>query len=228
MGRLKAGYNTDKWPELFAVYDEVFKHLIHEPIVLLELGVLEGGSLELWRDYFTAARIIGVDLSPPEIADKSGRIRVYRGAQDDRELLTRIASDEAPLGFDIIIDDASHIGRTSRVSFWHLFRKHLKSGGIYSIEDWGSSYWDAWPDGKNYDWHADSPLNDDWEPPAAGPAIKEEFHSHLYGMIGMIKELIDDIARHEIAKGGPHGRSPISPRIKQIQIRSSIAIVTKH
>lgn len=54
----------------------------------------------------------------------------------------------APGGFDIIIDDSSHIGEFTKTAFWHLVDSHLKPGGIYAIEDWFTGYWDDWSDGK--------------------------------------------------------------------------------
>ena len=55
---------------------------------------------------------------------------------------------QAPGGFDIIIDDASHIGELTKTTFWHLFDHHLKPGGLYAIEDWGTGYLDDFSDGK--------------------------------------------------------------------------------
>jgi len=59
-----------------------------------------------------------------------------------------VRSETAPEGFDIIIDDCSHIGEFTAVSFWHLFDRHLKPGGLYVIEDWGTGYMRGTPDGR--------------------------------------------------------------------------------
>jgi hypothetical protein len=48
------------------------------------------------------------------------RIRFYQGSQDDEALLDPLAKECAPDGFDIVIDDASHIGKLARVSFCNL------------------------------------------------------------------------------------------------------------
>ena len=61
-----------------------------------------------------------------------------------------MASKTAPDGFDIIIDDASHIGELTKTSFWHLFDHHLKPGGLYAIEDWGTGYLDDFTDGRKF------------------------------------------------------------------------------
>ena len=142
-------YDTDKAVHTHYLrnYVEHFEPLIEKEIKLLELGVLRGGSLLLWRDYFPKGHIVGLDLSPVQVEDLSGRVHVYQGKQQDKQLLDKIAAEVAPEGFDIIIDDCSHIGSLSRISFWHLFENHLKSGGFYVIEDWGTGYWNGWADG---------------------------------------------------------------------------------
>ena len=135
----------------FDFYERLFDPFSDRDIRLLELGVYKGGSLLVWRDYFEKGTIAGLDIDPVQIKDDSGRIRVYQGRQEDTRMLDRIAGEQAPEGFDIIIDDCSHVGRLTSVSFWHLFARHLKPGGLYIIEDVGTSYLDHWPDGCHYE-----------------------------------------------------------------------------
>ena len=104
----------------------------------------------LWRDLFPNGQIAGLDLNPIPIQDDSGRLHIYQGFQQDPDILDQIAAEVAPGGFDIIIDDASHLGQYTRDSFWHLFRHHLKPGGIYVIDDWGCSYRSDWADGHGF------------------------------------------------------------------------------
>ena len=180
-----ADYDTDKSKDYLRNYTNFFSHLIGKPIKLLELGILSGGSLLLWRDFFKKGIIVGLDKNPIEIEDTTGRIKVYQGLQQDKQLLDCIGNEIAPEGFDIIIDDASHLGALTRISFWHLFDNHLRSGGIYVIEDWGTGYWGSWPDGEKY----------------KGP-------THMSGMVGFIKELVDECGAGDIthSKGIPPHR----------------------
>jgi SAM-dependent methyltransferase len=131
-------------------YEREIGHLFDEPIALLELGVQRGGSMLLWRDLFPHAEIAGLDLNLIDIPDDSGRISVYQGFQQDTALLDRIAAEVAPDGFDLIIDDASHVGQYTAASFWHLFPRHLKPGGTYILDDWSAAYWSTWTDGRDY------------------------------------------------------------------------------
>jgi SAM-dependent methyltransferase len=169
------GYDTDKSEQYLRQYESMFGGLREREVQLLEIGVLRGGSLLLWRDYFPRGGLAGLDIEPVELDDPSGRIRLFQGDQRDTDLLTRIASEVAPDGFDVVIDDASHVGEPTRTAFWHIFDNHLKPGGVYVIEDWGTGYWKSWADGRSY----------------RGP-------KHTAGMVGLVKELVDECAIDDI------------------------------
>lgn len=199
-------YDTDKIPNGYLrVYDPIFEPLIDKPVKLLELGVRTGGSLRLWRDYFPLGTIAGVDVDAAPAETENDRIRTYRGRQEDTTLLSRIAAEVAPAGFDIIIDDASHIAAPTRVSFWHLFDHHLRPGGLFAIEDWGTGYWSRWPDGRA--WRAGEP--------------------HHSGMVGFVKELVDEQAAHDVTRGWYDEPWERNSRFESISLFSSIVIVTR-
>lgn len=141
-----AGYDTDKSETYLSRYSRAFAPLRAKPVKLLELGVKTGGSLRMWADFFPLGEIVGLDISPATV--NHPRIHVHRGYQQDAVTLDRIAGEHAPQGFDVIIDDASHVGEHTAASFAALYRRHLAPGGIYVIEDWGTGYWPAWPDGR--------------------------------------------------------------------------------
>jgi hypothetical protein len=124
------------------IYDPILAPWVNKKIKLLELGVRKGGSLQLWRDYFPRATIVGIDLRLPENFAPGERIQLFEGNQADTAFLSEVAIRTAPEGFDIIIDDASHIGELTRTAFWYLFDHRLKPGGLYAIEDWGTGYLD--------------------------------------------------------------------------------------
>jgi SAM-dependent methyltransferase len=199
-------YDTDKVPNGYLrTYDRVFEELIDRPVKLLELGVRSGGSLLLWRDYFPNGTIAGLDVEPPASEPTADRIRIYQGRQEDTSVLSKIAAEVAPDGFDIVIDDASHIAAPTRTGFWHLFDNHLKPGGLFAIEDWGTGYWERWPDGRA--WRAGEP--------------------HHAGMVGLIKELVDEQGAHDLTRGWYDEPLQRISRFDSILLVSSIAIVTR-
>jgi SAM-dependent methyltransferase len=148
---------SDKSNAYLIFYEELFdqKHLL--PLNILEVGILHGGSLLMFARYFEQARLLGIDISQPppkfyDIAqtDRLGeRVAVACGSQSDRGFLdTAISGYFGDQQLDIVIDDASHFYRHTRVTFDHVFNHHLKAGGTYIIEDWGCGYWPKWPDGN--------------------------------------------------------------------------------
>ena len=216
-----SSYDSDKSenPHYLRNYEEFFEPFIGKEVKLLELGVGKGGSLLMWRDYFDRGTIVGLDINPVHVDDSTGRIRVYQGRQENTALLSRIAQEQAPDGFDIIIDDCSHIGELTRISFWHLFEHHLKPGGIYAIEDWGTGYWGWYADGRDYRPVRQSALTrlaaglhksarSLAEHPLAvrlprlpsflrRHAYEKRLVSHDYGMVGFVKQLVGTSAAWE-------------------------------
>lgn len=244
------GYETDKaLSGYLETYQEYFRPLADKKICLLEMGINKGGSLLLWKDYFTNGFIVGLDLIPVTVDDASGRICTYQGEQQDVSLLDRIAHESAPEGFDIIIDDCSHIGQLSRISFWHLFNNHLKSGGIYIIEDWGTGYWHDWIDGKGYNprFHRNNFLQviisnvvDLLKPIMrrffasqltdklmALKYYRNRFPSHDYGMVGFVKQLVDECAMNDISHPEFGNGTGLKTLFKQMLISNGQVIIVK-
>jgi hypothetical protein len=182
-----SAYDTDKVKHHYLeAYDPIFSPSTNKEIKLLEIGIRRGGSLELWRDYFPHGRIVGIDLKLPKNFFPGERVEVFEGSQADTRFLSEVAAKTAPGGFDVIIDDASHIGELTKTTFWHLFDRHLKPGGLYAIEDWGTGYLNDFPDGKKFD---------------PKPSALDPFPCHSHGMVGFVKELVDEQGAGSIMAG---------------------------
>lgn len=102
---------------------------------VLEIGVDAGTSLAMWEDYFPNARIHGIDIHPACERSVGGRRQVHIGNAIDPTFLETVLASE-PDGFDIVIDDGSHLMEDQLFSFNYLFPR-LTSHGIYVIEDTG-------------------------------------------------------------------------------------------
>ncbi len=215
-------YDSDKIDSHYLDrYDPILEPWVEQEIALLELGIYRGGSLLLWRDYFPKGTIVGVDIQLPENFEPAERIHLYEGSQGDPQFLSRVANEAAPGGFDIIIDDASHMGDLTRIAFWHLFDNHLKPGGLYVIEDWGTGYWDDWPDGKSLDL-------DSYNPPAGKQVDpKAPLKSHSHGMVGFIKQLVDEQAAHDVTRKTLTGHPARNSKFQSLTITPSIVFVKK-
>lgn len=101
-----------------------------------EIGVCEGRSLRLWRSLFPAGVITGVDIDPDAVWPE-GTIRVVAGQDDPR--LPELAAGP----FDLIVEDASHDGPLTAVTFGLLWPL-VAPGGYYAVEDWWMSLCPAW------------------------------------------------------------------------------------
>ena len=133
------GRTVHKWLHFLPIYETHFAKYRNTPVKMLEIGVAQGGSLDMWRAYLgNEAKIYGIDVDP-QCADRvSPPNQVRIGTQDDPELLKSVIEEMgAP---DIILDDGSHIGRHQEATFKTLFPL-LKEGGLYIIEDLHTSYW---------------------------------------------------------------------------------------
>jgi hypothetical protein len=251
LAEIAARYDTDKSASqgYLSDFEEVLGSRRSGPAAVLELGVLRGGSLQMWRDYFAGGPVVGLDLNPVNVPDASGRIKTYTGRQDDPTLLDRIRAECAPDGFDLIIDDCAHVGRLARASFWHLYPRHLCPGGIYVIEDWGTGYWDLWSDGHQFQQRSGQPVLararrgarriGSWlgrRPSLLGMVGRrisrsfgpEHLPSHDYGMVGFVKQLIDECGMPDITAPGRGGLSPAKPStIEKMRISTGHVFIYK-
>ena len=128
-------YDTDKArPQrlLLTAYERLLEPRRTEKLRLVEIGVLGGGSLRMWRDYLPNAEITGADLDPVTVEG----FTVLHGDQGDPEFLAQLA-EHGP--FDVVIDDGSHRTAHQLTTLEHLW-PHLNPGGIYFVEDIHVSY----------------------------------------------------------------------------------------
>jgi cephalosporin hydroxylase len=128
-----------KWHHYFDVYDTWFASYRNTPVRVLEIGVLNGGSLGMWRSYFGEDAIIfGIDVLPSCSAfnGESGQVRI--GSRDDPSFLCAVVDEMN--GLDLVIDDGSHQSPHMKKSFEVLFPL-LSDGGVYVVEDTHASYW---------------------------------------------------------------------------------------
>jgi hypothetical protein len=114
-------------------YQRLFAPFRDAPITLMEIGVLDGGSLRLWEDYFPLATVVGLDIHAACKQYEGGRRVVEIASQADAKALTAIGQKYRP---QIIIDDGSHQADHILTSFQALY-PFLCEGGIYIVEDLG-------------------------------------------------------------------------------------------
>jgi len=134
-----------KWHHYFEIYDRHFSRFRNKEINILEIGVLHGGSLQMWKEYFgPKAKIYGIDINPECKKYEEENIKIFIGSQSDRSFLNDL-KDQIPT-LDILIDDGGHRVEQQIISFEELFG-HMTTEGVYLCEDLHTSYWDEFGGG---------------------------------------------------------------------------------
>jgi hypothetical protein len=128
-----------KWNHYFEVYDRHLSKYRGKEITILEIGVSQGGSLQMWKDYFgNNAKIYGIDVDPRCKQMEEENIKIFIGSQSDRNFLKDVIRQIPKV--DILIDDGGHTMDQQIVSYEELF-DHVKEDGVYICEDLHTSYW---------------------------------------------------------------------------------------
>ena len=116
-------------------YDLVFSNNTNKKIRILELGVREGFSLQIWENWFIDSEIYGIDIN--------GTHSEYVGINNNNISVTIIDGySQSALDlyednfFDYIIDDGPYTIDSQQYSIIHWYKK-LKPGGKLIIEDIG-------------------------------------------------------------------------------------------
>ena len=136
-------YGTDKASHMYRgisyldIYDRHFYEIRDNVKTFVEIGVLNGKSLLMWKEYFPNATIVGIDINPDCKSYESERIKIYVGDQNDDNFLSHISNELG--GIDILLDDGSHITNHQIKTFNYLY-PIIQDQGFYVIEDLRNSY----------------------------------------------------------------------------------------
>jgi hypothetical protein len=105
-------HNTDKSDvcnDFCDAYETHLGYMQDMSFSIFEIGVKNGGSLAMWKDFFPKAQVTGLDIEPDcaRLFPGDPRVKIYTGSQDDERLLARIHEERGP--FMLIVDDGSHV-----------------------------------------------------------------------------------------------------------------------
>jgi hypothetical protein len=133
-----------KWHHCFDIYERHLARFRDRPIVFLEIGLGQGGSLRMWRNYFgPQATIVGVDVRPECRAFEAERTHVRIGDQADATFLLELAAEFGP--FDAIVEDGGHYTSQQIETFTWLYPE-MTPQGVYLCEDTHTNYWTKYID----------------------------------------------------------------------------------
>ncbi|NMF56987.1 class I SAM-dependent methyltransferase [Pseudanabaena yagii] len=134
-----------KWVHYFPIYERFFSSWRNKSLVFIEIGVSQGGSLQMWQRFFgPMAKIVGIDIDPKCKDCESPGIFVRIGDQSNHMFLAEII-DEFGVP-DIVLDDGSHQMADIESSF-QFFYPLMYKNAIYMVEDLHTAYWEEYGGG---------------------------------------------------------------------------------
>lgn len=132
------GYFSDKWDNYFRIYDRYLNKYVGTDVTFVEIGVKNGGSLFMWRNFFgEKARIIGIDLNPAAKQFEEDGFEIFIGDQNSVEFWTDFYQKVGPI--DAMLDDGGHRNDNQIITTFHALN-NLKDGGVLLVEDVHTSY----------------------------------------------------------------------------------------
>jgi hypothetical protein len=138
---MKSPYRSLKHSTYFHVYDRIFSRFIGRKIIFVEIGVFEGGSLFMWRDFFgQSARIIGIDFNPNAKKWEKEGFEIFIGNQSDPLFWKAFFATIGDI--DILLDDGGHTFEQQIITTEEVL-PHIIDGGVLVVEDTHTSYMSA-------------------------------------------------------------------------------------
>lgn len=135
---LNSPYYSLKHTNYFQVYDELLSKFVGLPITFLEIGILDGGSLFMWRNFLgDKARIIGVDLNPESTKWREHGFEIFIGDQSNPDFWKDLYGEIGDI--DILLDDGGHRNDQQMVTVQCSLEK-IRDGGIIIVEDTQTSF----------------------------------------------------------------------------------------
>jgi cephalosporin hydroxylase len=137
---MRSPYLSRKHSSYFQVYTDLFEPYRHKELTFVEVGVMNGGSLFMWRDYFgPKARIIGIDLNPGARRWERDGFEIFIGSQSDPTFWQSVLQATGPV--DIVLDDGGHTFEQQIVTVDSCI-PHIREGGLIVVEDTHTSYYE--------------------------------------------------------------------------------------
>jgi len=140
---LVKSWNDSPFPSVkitsyFAAYVELFGHLVNKKCVFIETGILDGGSLFMWRKWLGPdARIIGIDLNPEAIKWRDSGFEIFIGDQGDPEFWKTTLREIG--NFDALLDDGGHQSFQQIVTAIEAI-KWASNNCVIAVEDTATSF----------------------------------------------------------------------------------------
>lgn len=131
-------YLSTKHSNYFDIYDSELEEYRNKAITFVEVGVLNGGSLFMWREFFGEdAKVIGIDFNPEAKKWEREGFQIFIGNQADPKFWESFFSEVGPV--DIILDDGGHTNLQQIVTT-SCCLPYINDNGKLLVEDTHASY----------------------------------------------------------------------------------------
>jgi hypothetical protein len=126
------------------LYDNLLIKKKESALNVLEIGILNGGSIKLWNDYFTNANVYALDIMHIN--------NVWDNIKNNEKIILHTSTNAYDISFlkstfvdnnikfDFILDDGPHT-LESMIQFIILYSQIMTDDGILIIEDVQSIEW---------------------------------------------------------------------------------------
>ena len=140
----KSPYLSFKHSAYFQVYEELLSKYRGKDITFVEVGVLNGGSLFMWREFFgPQVRIIGLDFNPLAKRWEEDGFEIHIGSQSNPEFWDTFYKSVGMI--DVLLDDGGHTNEQQIVTTYHSIpfinddiKKSLFKEAVYSVSFYDS------------------------------------------------------------------------------------------
>lgn len=144
LDELAIKFNTDKSSlnhNYMPFYEQVLPGYPHS---ILEIGVLKGASMRLWREAFPEVNLYGLDLFEEYPVPDIEGVTFIKGGQCDEHILYHIRNDIKP---QVIIEDASH----NCIFHWVTLFSLIPCCEMYIIEDLHTCHLELYQQGLKFE-----------------------------------------------------------------------------
>ena len=131
-------FPSTKITSYFPAYAELFGHLVNTKCVFIETGILDGGSICMWREWLgPQARIVGIDLNPEASKWREHGFEIFIGDQGDPEFWESTLSEIG--NFDALLIDGGHQSFQQIVTTIEAI-KYASNDCVIVVEDTATSF----------------------------------------------------------------------------------------
>ncbi len=131
-------FSSIKWDNYFEIYENCLKKFINKKITLVEIGIGNGGSLFMWRNFLgKKAKIIGIELNPDAKKFEKYGFKIFIGDQSDPLFWKNFYKKNGKI--DVLIDDGGHTNLQQITTLMESI-DNIKNNGVILIEDTHTSF----------------------------------------------------------------------------------------